>query len=93
MTSFILPHYLKGNDVSFIDNKIELTELEIACGVTVDNIIELSKKTLVTDNKVVFPANVSPAEASAFLRSIGRENALASGRESVTRFVVYREER
>ena len=79
--------------MSFINNKIELTELEIACGVTVDDIIELSKKTLVTANKVVFPANVSPAEASAFLRSIGRENHVYSGRESVTRFVVYREER
>ena len=78
--------------MSFINNKIELTELEIACGVTVDDIIELSKKTLV-DNKVVFPADVSPAEASAFLRSIGRENHVYSGRESVTRFVVYREER
>ena len=79
--------------MSFIDKKNKLTELEITCGVTVDNIIELSKKTLVTDNKVVFPADVSPAEASAFLRSIGRENHVYSGRESVTRFVVYREER
>ena len=79
--------------MSFIDKKIELTELEIACGVTVDDIIELSKKTLVTDNKVVFPADVSPAETSAFLRCIGRENHVYSGRESITRFVVYREER
>ena len=79
--------------MSFIDKKIELTELEIACGVTVDDIIELSKKTWVMDNKVVFPSSVSPAEASAFLRSIGRENHVYSGRESVTRFVVYREER
>lgn len=79
--------------MSFIDKKNKLTEMEIACGVTVDDIIELSKKTLVTDNKVVFPADVSPAEASAFLRSIGRENHVYSGRESVTRFVVYREER
>ena len=78
--------------MSFIDKKNKLTEMEIACGVTVDDIIELSKKTLV-DNKVVFPADVSPAEASAFLRSIGRENHVYSGRESVTRFVVYREER
>ena len=79
--------------MSFIDKKIELTELEIACGVAVDDIIELSKKTLVTDNKVVFPADVSPAEACAFLRSIGRENHVYSGRESITRLVVYREER
>ena len=79
--------------MSFIDKKIELTELEIACGVTVDDIIELSKKTLVTDNKVVFPADVSPAEASAFLHCIGRENHIYSGRESVTGFFVYREER
>ena len=79
--------------MSFINKKIELTELEIACGATVDDVIELSKKTLVTDNKVVFPAYASPAEASAFLRSIGRENHVYSGRESVTRFVVYREER
>ena len=79
--------------MSFIDKKNKLTEMEIACGVTVDDIIELSKKTLVTDNKVVFPAYVSPAEASAFLRSIGRENHVYSGREAVTRFVVYREER
>ena len=79
--------------MSFIDKKNKLTEMEIACGVTVDDIIELSKKTLVTDNKVVFPADVSPAEASAFLRSIGRENHVYSGREAVTRFVVYREER
>ena len=78
--------------MSFINKKIELTELEIACGITVDDIIELSKKTLVTDNKVVFPANVSPAEASAFLRCIGRENHVYSGRESVTGFFVYREE-
>ena len=28
--------------MSFINNNIELTELEIACGVTVDDIIELS---------------------------------------------------
>ena len=79
--------------MNFIDKKNKLTELEIACGVTVDDVTELSKKTLVTDNKVVFPANVSPAEASAFLRSIGRENHVYSGRESITRFVVYREER
>ena len=79
--------------MSFINKKIELTELEIACGVTVDDVTALSQKTLVTDNKVVFPADVSPAEACAFLRSIGRENHVYSGRESVTRFVVYREER
>ena len=79
--------------MNYINKKNKLTELEIACGVTVDDIIELSKKTLVTDNKVVFPADVSPAEASAFLRCIGRENHVYSGRESVTRFVVYREER
>ena len=79
--------------MSFIDKKNKLTEMEIACGVTVDDIIELSKKTLVTDNKVVFPSSVSPAEASAFLRSIGRENHVYSGRESITRLVVYREER
>ena len=79
--------------MSFINKKIELTELEIACGVTVDDVTELSKKTLVTDNKVVFPSNVFPAEASAFLRSIGRENYVYSGRESITCFVVYREER
>ena len=59
----------------------------------IDKKIELSKKTLVTDNKVVFPADVSPAEACAFLRSIGRENHVYSGRESITRLVVYREER
>ena len=53
----------------------------------------IDKKTLVAANKVVFPADVSPAEASAFLRIIGRENHVYSGRESVTRFVVYREER
>lgn len=79
--------------MSFIDKKNKLTEMEIACGVTVDDIIKLSKKTLVTDNKVVFPSSVSPAEALAFLRSIGRENHVYSGRESVTGFVVYREER
>ena len=79
--------------MSFIDKKNKLTEMEIACGVTVDDVIALSQKTLVTDNKVVFPADVSPAEASAFLRCIGRENHVYSGRESVTRFVVYREER
>ena len=79
--------------MSFIHNKIELTELEIACGVTIDDVTELSKKTLVTDNRVVFPADVSPAEASAFLRSIGRENYVYSGQEVVTRFVVYREGR
>ena len=79
--------------MSFINKKIELTELEIACGVTVDDVTALSQKTLVTDNKVVFPADVSPAEASAFLRSIGRKNHIYSGRESVTHFVVYREER
>ena len=79
--------------MSFIDKKNKLTEMEIACGVTVDDVTALSQKTLVTDNKVVFPADVSPAEASAFLRCIGRENHVYSGRESVTRFVVYREER
>ena len=79
--------------MSFINKKIELTELEIACGVTVDDVTELSKKTLVTDNRVIFPSNVFPAEASAFLRSIGRENYVYSGREFVTRLVVYREER
>lgn len=79
--------------MSFIDKKIELTELEIACGVTVDDVTALSQKTLVTDNKVVFPADVSPAEASVFLRCIGRENHVYSGRESVTGFFVYREER
>ena len=79
--------------MSFIDKKNKLTEMEIACGVTVDDVTALSQKTLVTDNKVVFPADVSPAEASAFLRSIGRENHVYSGRESVTGFFVYREER
>lgn len=79
--------------MSFIDKKIELTELEIACGVTVDDVTALSQKTLVTDNKVVFPSSVLPAEARAFLRSIGRENHVYSGRESITCFVVYREER
>ena len=67
--------------MSFIDKKNKLTEMEIACGVTVDDVIALSQKTLVTDNKVVFPADVSPAEASAFLRCIGRENHVYSGRE------------
>ena len=79
--------------MSFINKKIELTALEIAFGVTIDDVTELSKKTLVTDNRVVFPADVSPAEASAFLRSIGRENYVYSGQEVVTRFVVYREGR
>lgn len=79
--------------MSFINKKIELTELEIACGVTVDDVTELSKNTLVTANKVVFPADVSPAEASAFLRCIGRENHVYSGLGSFARFVVYQEER
>ena len=79
--------------MSFIDKKNKLTEMEIACGITVDDVTALSQKTLVTDNKVVFPSSVSPAEACAFLRCIGRENHVYSGRESVTRFVVYREER
>ena len=79
--------------MSFIDKKIELTELEIACGVTVDDVTALSQKTLVTANKVVFPADVSPTEASVFLRCIGRENYVYSGRESFARVVVYREER
>ena len=79
--------------MSFINKKIELTELEIACGVTVDDVTALSQKSLVTDNRVVFPSSVSPAEAHVFLRSIGRENYVYSGREVVTRFVVYREGR
>ena len=49
--------------------KLELTEIEIACGVTLEQVQDVLPKVLVRNNVgVIFPETVSPALAGAVAR-------------------------
>lgn len=48
---------------------LELTEIEIACGVTLEQVQELLPKVLVRGGRVIFPALTGPALASATARA------------------------
>lgn len=61
--------------------KLELTEIEVVCGVTLDAVEELLPKVLVRGYKVVLPSDASPALAGATARC-----ALAAPAEYVGMF-------
>lgn len=61
--------------------KLELTEIEIACGVTLEQVQQVLPKALVRSYKVVLPSDSSPALAAATARC-----ALAAPAEYVGMF-------
>lgn len=72
--------------------KLELTEIEVACGVTLEQVQEVLPKVLVRNERVIFPKFTPPALCGAVARCALAENAEFAGLNSLG-LPVYRAER
>lgn len=71
--------------------KHELTDTEIACGVTLDQVAELLPKVLVRNNRVIVPEDAPPALATAVARCAFGEPAVYTGHNQLGQPVYRRE--
>lgn len=55
--------------------KLELTEIEVACGVTLEQVAEVLPKVLMRNNACIIPGDVGPALAGAVARCAFAEPA------------------
>lgn len=67
----------------------ELTEIEIACGVTLEQVAEMLPRVLVRDRRVIVPADTPPALAISVARCALGETAVYSGHNRLG-LLVYR---
>lgn len=72
--------------------KLELTETEVACGVTLEKVQEVLPKVLVRNGRVILPEFTPPALCGAVARCVFAGSAEFSGLNSLG-MPVYREER
>lgn len=59
--------------------KHELTDTEIACGITLEQVAEVLPKTLVQPDRAILPAGTAPALASSVARCVFGEPAVYAG--------------
>lgn len=69
----------------------ELTEIEIAAGVTLDQVADMMTKGLMRNNRVILPADVSPALGMSVARCMFGEPAVYTGHNELG-LPVYRRE-
>lgn len=60
-------------------NRHELTEIEIAAGVTLDQVAQVLPKALLRDERVILPADTAPALAGSVARCVFGEPAEYAG--------------
>ena len=70
---------------------LELSEIEVACGVTLEQVQELLPKVLVRNGVVIFPKDTGPALAGATARCALARPAVFAGLNSLG-MPVYRAE-
>lgn len=68
-----------------------LTDTEIACGITLDQVAELLPKVLIRNNRVIVPADTPPALATSVARCAFGEPAVYTGHNELG-LPVYRRE-
>lgn len=69
----------------------ELTEIEITCGITLDQVADTLPKALVRNNSVVLPEDTPPALAASVARAALGEKAAYAGHNELN-LPVYRRE-
>lgn len=66
-----------------------LTETEVACGVTLDQVADLLPKVLLRNDQVILPADTPPALAASVARCALGEKAVYTG-SNLLGHLVYR---